>query len=151
MKITRFEDLECWQEARKLTNAVFALTTAMPIQRNARLIDQMTGAAISVMNNIVEGFDSQANSEFVRFLGYARRSASEVQTCLYVAADNQLIRPVQFESVYQQAEKARKIVDGFRRYLRGHQRPKRAQPANRPTGLTGTTGQQANRPTGQRD
>ena len=134
MKITAFEDLECWQEARKLTNMVFALTSRQSFKRGFRLIDQITGAAISVMNNIVEGFDSQSNAEFIRFLGYARRSASEVQTCLYVALDNRLVDKSEFDETYQQAAKTRKFIDGLLRYLRSHRRKqdqqaKQAQPA----------------------
>ena len=133
VKLSRFEDLACWQEARKLTNMVFALTNSASFKGNYRLIDQMTGAAISVMNNIVEGFDSQSNAEFMRFLVYARRSASEVQTCLYVALDNQLNARDQFDEIYQQAESTRKVIDGFLRYLRTHRRQQvqRAQPAQR--------------------
>lgn len=129
MKLTRFEDLECWQEARKLTNLVFALTGLASFSGRYRLIDQMAGAAISVMNNIVEGFDSQSNAEFIKFLGYARRSASEAQTCLYVALDNRLIDALQFEEAYQQGARTRQVIDGFLRYLRAHrkQQAQRAQ------------------------
>ncbi len=132
MKINRFEELECWQEARKLTNMVFDLTSQRQFNsRGFRLTDQMTGAAISVMNNIVEGFDSQSNPEFMKFLGYSRRSASELQTCLYVAVDNRLISQSQFDAAYEQAENTRKLIDGFRRYLRNYQLTQRA---NRLTG-----------------
>lgn len=131
MKITKFEDLECWQEARKLTNQVFAVTTQLPFNKTFRLADQMTGAAISVMNNIVEGFDSQSNAEFIRFLSYARRSVSEVQTCLYVALDNNFIKDSQFQDVYQQALKTRQVIDGLLRYLRSCSTDERAQRAKR--------------------
>jgi hypothetical protein len=100
MKITRFEDLECWQEARKLAHMIVTLTNEITLKRVFRLVDQMTGAAISVMNNIVEGFDSQ------------------------------------FEPAYQQAEKVRMMIDGFRRYLRSHARSQHAVL----TGSTGSTG-----------
>jgi four helix bundle protein len=39
------------------------------------------------MANIAEGFDAGSDAEFIRFLGYARRSASEVQSHLYIALD----------------------------------------------------------------
>ena len=141
MKITKFEDLDCWREARKLTNMVFALSRQLPFNRGFRLADQMTGAALSVMNNIVEGFDSQSNAEFVRFLTYGRRSVSEVQTCLYVAVDNTLINQAQFGEVYQQAVRTRQVIDGFLRYLRAEraqraQRTQRVSDANRPVVTT---------------
>jgi four helix bundle protein len=85
MKITRFEDLECWQEARALTKTAYDYTKRSAFSKDYRLLGQMTGAAISIMNNICEGFDSKSNKEFIRFLTYSRRSCSEVQNCLYVA------------------------------------------------------------------
>jgi len=117
MKIERFEDLECWQEARTLCSSVYALVKEGRFSKDYRLRDQITGAAISVMNNIAEGFASQSNAEFIRFLVYARRSTSEVQTCLYVALDQEYINREQFDQVYERAEKSRKIIDGLRRYL----------------------------------
>ena len=52
MKIDRFEDLECWKEARKLVNMVYAAVNANPaFQKDFRLNGQITGAAVSVMNN----------------------------------------------------------------------------------------------------
>ena len=51
--IKRFEDLECWMEARKLVNMVYkAISESKNFQKDYRLTGQITGAAISVMNNI---------------------------------------------------------------------------------------------------
>ena len=124
MNIERFEDLEAWQEARRATNSIYDLTTRDGFRGDFRLRDQITGAAVSVMNNIVEGFMSQSDPEFIRFLGYARRSTSEVQTCLYVALDRKYISQEEFHRAYGQAEKTRKVVDGFLRYLRRSKRRK---------------------------
>lgn len=80
MKISRFEDLECWEQARKLMKVIYEMTKIPPFSKDYRLKDQIIGAGISIMNNIAEGFDSQSNIEFVRFLRYSRRSISEVQS-----------------------------------------------------------------------
>ncbi|MFQ6117372.1 MAG: four helix bundle protein [Candidatus Bipolaricaulia bacterium] len=47
------------------------------------LCGQIQRAAVSIMANIAEGFDSQSNQAFIQFLGYALRSATEVQSHLY--------------------------------------------------------------------
>ena len=125
MNIERFEDLEAWQEARKLTNMVYDLVEAERFSRDFRLRDQITGAAISVMNNIVEGFTSQSDREFIKFLDYARRSTAEVQTCLYVALDRSYMAAPAFQQAYDQGQKTRQIIDGFLRYLRKSRRPRR--------------------------
>ena len=118
MKIERFEDLDCWKQARVLTSLAYDLCDGRQLGRDGRLRDQLTGAAISVMNNVAEGFGCQSNTEFKRFLGYARRSVSEVQSCLYVAADRNFVSIDDFQSVYKQSELTRKVIDGLLRYLR---------------------------------
>ena len=53
MKIERFEDLKCWQEARKLVNKVYSsVRESSKFQRDFRLAGQITGAAVSSMSNI---------------------------------------------------------------------------------------------------
>ncbi len=91
MGIRRFEDIEAWQLARELTRKVYALTKKPAFSRDFGLRDQIRKAAGSSMHNIAEGFDAESNSEFVRFLRYAKRSCSEVQSELYVAYDEAYI------------------------------------------------------------
>ena len=69
------------------------------------------------MHNIAEGFDSDANTEFVRFLRYSGRSCSEVQSELYVALDQQYITELEFQNVYDHAGRTRAAIRGFIRYL----------------------------------
>ena len=110
MKITRFKDLECWQEAGTLTKNTYNYTKRSDFSKDYRLSGQITGAAISIMNNICEGFDAGSNSEFIRFLRYSRRSCSEVQNCLYIALDQNYVSEDEFQDTYYQCAKARKIV-----------------------------------------
>ncbi|MEA1948912.1 MAG: four helix bundle protein [Thermodesulfobacteriota bacterium] len=128
--IERFEDLECWQEARKLVNMVYeAINDSKDFQKDYRLNGQITGASISVMNNIAEARASQSNNEFIRFLTYSRRSCAETQNCLYIALDQQYITENTFRKIYEQAMKTLKIIDGLLRYLRylRYQRSKRSK------------------------
>ena len=55
-----------------------------------------------LLNRVAEGFDSEANAEFIRFLRYAKRSCTEVQSELYVALDEEYISPNEFKDVYEQ-------------------------------------------------
>jgi four helix bundle protein len=135
MKFKRFEDLECWQQARALTKTVYDYTKRPDFSKDFRLSGQITGAAISIMNNITEGFDSGSKSEFVRFLKYSRRSCSEAQNCLYVAMDQEYITTEEFQVSYEHCERIRKIVDGLIRYLRASQSNGLV---NRRTGKRGT-------------
>lgn len=119
MTIKRFEDLECWQEARKLVKMIYAAVKSSPeFQKDFKLVGQYTAAGVSVMNNISEGWAAQSNAEFVRFLRYSRRSGAEVQNCSYVALDQEYISQKTFQEIYDQALKTIKIIDGLIRYLR---------------------------------
>lgn len=69
------------------------------------------------MHNVAEGFDAEGNVEFVRFLRYAKRSCTEVQSQLYEALDAGYIDQNEFEGVYNQASETRKTIRGFINYL----------------------------------
>ena len=118
MKIKRFEELECWKEARELNRMIYSLAQRAQFSKDFRLSGQTTGASISVMNNICEGFDAGSINEFIRFLFYSRRSCSELQNCLYIASDLEYIGKDEFQKAYQHCEKVRQIIDGLIRYLR---------------------------------
>ena len=120
MKYARFEELPCWQDARKLSKMVFELIRPKELSKDFSLRDQIWRAAGSVMDNIAEGFDDGSTNEFVRFLGYAQRSTSEIQSQLYRALDCGYISRDQFETVYEAATDCRKQIKGFRRYLRSY-------------------------------
>jgi len=118
MKITNFEQLECWKEARNLNQHIYKLSADNNFQRDFTLIDQIRRASISIMANIAEGFDSQSNQEFIKFLGYAFRSATEVQSHLYIALDQNYITKEVFTSTYEHANKIKSLIRGFIRYLK---------------------------------
>ena len=117
MKIERFEDIEAWQLARELTNKIYGLTKKTKFARDFGLKGQIQDAAGSSMHNIAEGFDSETNPEFVRFLRYAKRSCTEVQSELYVALDQQYIKNDEFQDVYDHAGRTRAAIRGFIKYL----------------------------------
>jgi len=116
MKIERFEDIEAWQLARELTQQVYRLTKKPGFTKDYGLKRQIQDAAGSSMHNIAEGFDSETNAEFIRFLRYAKRSCTEVQSELYVALDEEYISSNEFKDVYEQARRTRAAVRGFINY-----------------------------------
>jgi len=115
--IERFEDIQGWQEARKLVKMVYVLTAKDAFAKDFGMKDQIRRASVSVMANIAEGFDCESDVEFARFLGIARRSAVEVQSLLYAAFDVNYISQEEFDLHYEQARKAKALVGGFKRSL----------------------------------
>jgi four helix bundle protein len=132
MKITRFEDIEAWQEARKLVKMVYDVINKSPkFRRDFRLVNQMQDASVSCMSNIPEGFSRKSNKEFIQFLFISKSSTAEVQSQLYVALDQEYITQDDFERIYNQADIVSKLDSGFIKYLQSelnkpkqHKQPK---------------------------
>jgi len=82
MKYERFEQLPVWQAAIELAAGVYALTEKPPFRRRHSLRDQIERAAVSVSNNIAEGFERGTKPELLTFLYIARGSAGEVRSML---------------------------------------------------------------------
>ena len=115
--IERFEDIQAWQEARKLVKMIYTLTNKDYFAKDYGMKDQIRRASVSVMANIAEGFDCGSKVEFARFLGIARRSAVEVQSLLYAVLDTDYINQNEFDLHYEQARKAKALAGGFQRSL----------------------------------
>ena len=123
MKIERFEDVEGWKLGCKLANIVYDFTAQDPFYRDFGLRDQIQRAAGSVMHNVAEGFDAGSNPEFCRFLGYSKRSCTEVQSELYLASDRGYITSDEFKTAYKLAGEAKAAVGGFIHYLQNNPKP----------------------------
>ena len=117
-KVTRFEDLECWQSARELVRTVYQATSKGKFERDLRLRSQIQAAATSTMANVAEGFIRRSDKEFVQFLFIAMSSAAEVQSHLYVALDQDYIKQREFDKIYAKAEVTAKMISGLIKYLR---------------------------------
>jgi four helix bundle protein len=112
----RFEELEIWQIARKLSLKVFALTETGPSAKDYRFRDQIRAAAGSVMDNIAEGFERSGQFEFVNFLSIAKGSSGEVRSQLYRGIDQKYFNDDINELITEYEELASKI-GGFIKYL----------------------------------
>jgi len=78
----RFEDLPVWQEAIRLAEGVYNMTESRAWRGSPSLRDQIERAALSVSNNIAEGFERGTTKELLAFLYIARGSAGEVRSML---------------------------------------------------------------------
>ena len=122
--VTRFEDLIAWQEARKLMQLAYKVTSEGSFAKDFEMRDQFRSAALSAMTNVAEGFDNESTVEFARFLGMARRSAVEVQSLCYAALDVNHINQDIFQTCYDQAKKTKAIIGGLKQsILKNPRRP----------------------------
>lgn len=125
MKITRFEELDCWKEASELTRRVYQAANNLSFRKDLKLSRQIQAAATSVMANIAEGFVRHSDKEFIQFLFIAMSSSAEVQSHLYVALDQSYLGQKEFDEIYEQANKSAMLISGLVKYLR-------TKPRNRP-------------------
>lgn len=114
--IRRFEDLEIWQIARKLSLKVFQLTEIGPVVRDFKFKDQIRAASGSVMDNIAEGFERSSQFEFVNFLSIAKGSAGEVRSQLYRGIDQKYFSEETIELI-KEYEDLVSDISGFMKYL----------------------------------
>ncbi len=115
--VKRFEDLHVWQSARELVRMVYEDSGQQEFRRDFGLKDQIRRAAVSVMSNVAEGFNAGSDVEFVRFLGFARRSNSEVQSQCYISLDLNYISKERFQSVYDKANLIERQLNSLISYL----------------------------------
>ncbi len=102
-----FEDLRIWQEARVFANQIYDLSENL---RDYGFKDQIQRAAVSVMNNIAEGFDYGSDPMFIKYLDISKASCGEVKSMLYLAEDRKFCSS---EKAIELREKAKNISSGI--------------------------------------
>ncbi len=115
--ITKFEEIEAWKTARQLTLLIYRLADQGAFAKDFGLKDQIRRAAVSVMSNIAEGFESRTNTQFINYLGHAKGSSGEARSQLYVALDLGYISQAKFAEAYELADKASRQIRRFIEYL----------------------------------
>ena len=115
--IKRFEDLEIWQDARKLSKEIILISKNTELNRDFKLKAQIKDSSGSVMDNIAEGFERNGNAEFRQFLSIAKGSAGETRSQLYRVFDNEYINEVHLNHLVLECEKLSIKIHNFITYL----------------------------------
>ena len=92
-KYTKFEELPVWQEAARLYHRVLDLLEEPGVPLTSGFRNQLDRAALSVSNNIAEGFERFTNSELLAFLAIARGSGGEVRSMMAVVKNRPKLKP----------------------------------------------------------
>lgn len=110
MKIERLEDINSWKKAKQL---ILKTYRAFNNNRDYSFKDQIQRAAISIMNNIAEGFERSGNKEFKYFLFVAKGSCGEYRSMLSVAKELKYISDRDFNEMYNLAVEVSKMISGL--------------------------------------
>ncbi|HEV2522488.1 MAG TPA: four helix bundle protein [Candidatus Acidoferrales bacterium] len=114
MKYERFEDLPVWKYASDLAIRVFAIGEKASLRRRRSLRDQIERAALSISNNIAEGFERGTTAELLTFLYIARGSAGETRSMMCL-----MDRMVAFSDLKSEISNLKSLAESISRQLRG--------------------------------
>ena len=113
MKYSRFEELPVWNSSLRLALDVWELTAQRAFRAKRSLRDQLERAALSISNNIAEGFERGTTQELLTFLYIARGSAGEVRSMLCL-----MERLADFRDLKSQISNLKSQAEGISRQLR---------------------------------
>lgn len=108
-------DLIAWRRARRFTIDVYS---AFKNCKDYGFRDQIQRAAVSVTNNIAEGYTRRSDKSFKQFLLIAKGSLSEVESMLVLAIDLKYLTKERAKTLIEQAEEIAKITSGLIKYLK---------------------------------
>lgn len=123
MTIDKFEDIIAWQKAQDSTVQIYSCFGTM---KDWDFRNQICRAAVSISNNIAEGYSRKYTSEFKRFLQISTSSCSEVGSMLYLAQRLGYLNKKNTSVLLEQSEEISRIIRGFIKYLDN-------QPKKKPT------------------
>jgi len=124
-KVDRFEDLEVWKNARKLANTIYRLTQKGLLSRDFGLRDQMQRAAVSVLSNVAEGFESQTQNMFCRISWQVKGICRRVRAQLYLSLDLEYITQDEFNQALELVTLCSKQLARFIQYLHSNPNSRR--------------------------
>ena len=114
----RFEDLDCWHHARKLTNLIYQTIHPDTIKNSNWLIDDIQKTALTVMSTIAEGACWNSNSEFMQFLEISRSALIELHNYICIALDLGFIDEEGFKRLSDQSKTTSMVISGMIKYLK---------------------------------
>ncbi len=114
MKYERFEDLPVWRAAMDLAERVYGLSQDRSFAQPGDLCSQLRRAALSVSNNIAEGFERGSTAELINYLYIARGSAGEVRSMLHFCE-----RLPEMAHLGSQTKSLASVAESCSRQLRG--------------------------------
>jgi four helix bundle protein len=115
MLIQRFEEILAWQKAKSL---YLEIRREFKGCRDYDFLSQLYRSALSISNNIAEGFERRTNNEFRCFLYISKGSCGEVRSILGIAVELKYISQQDYRVLSDKSEEISKIFSGLIKNLR---------------------------------
>ena len=113
--MARFEELEVWKKSARLSVDLYK---AMANSKDFGFRDQITRAGLSIPCNIAEGYERDTDKEIALFLNYAKGSAGELRTQIYIGIDIGYIDKETGKHWLTEAETISKMLHGLIKSIR---------------------------------
>lgn len=113
--MARFEELDVWKKSARLSADLYK---AMANNKDFGFRDQITRASLSIPSNIAEGYERGSNKEIANFLNYAKGSAGERRTQIYIGMDIGYIDKENGKHWLKEAEDISRMLHGLIKSIR---------------------------------
>jgi four helix bundle protein len=123
-KVERFEDLNVWKEAISIAVDIYKITSKGILAKDYSAKDQIRRAAVSMSNNIAEGFEYNSNLSFIRFLKYSKGSAGELRSNLLILKEAEMLPAVEYEELRKRLVKLSRSIESLIKYLKDFEKEK---------------------------
>ena len=115
----RFQDLEIWKDAIKITHQLFDIADQLEEIKKFRFAEQLRSAALSISNNIAEGSGSSSKKDFASFLNISRRSTFENANMILLFASRGLLEAKLCDGISDSLDVLCRRITRFQRVLLG--------------------------------
>jgi four helix bundle protein len=116
-KIEKFEDLPVWKDAVRIAVKVYHVSSRGSLSKDYASRDQIRRAALSISNNIAEGFEYNNHRQFARFLRYSKGSAGELRSNLLIMKEAMLLPEDDYLLLQDDLVNLSRSLEGFIKYL----------------------------------
>lgn len=116
--IKHFEDLEIWQIAIDLADELYDLCLNDQVKKDFSFQDQLKRAALSISNNIAEGFEYNNNADFIKFLRYAKGSCGECRSMIGFMKRRKWIAKEEYDKFHTSLKNLGAQIGSFMSYLK---------------------------------
>ncbi len=108
-----YKDLQVWQRAMDLADAVYACTRNFPKEEMYGLTSQLRRSAVSIPSNLAEGCSRTSTREFIRFVEIAYGSLAETETQLLIANRQKFLSQDALDELLKQTSEIGRMMNGL--------------------------------------
>jgi four helix bundle protein len=113
-----FEELDVWKRSARMSAELYKSFASL---KDYGFRDQITRSGLSIPSNIAEGYERNTNKEKANFMNYAKGSAGELRTQIYIGIDIGYIDPKQGKHWLSETEEISKMLYSLIKSIKSRQ------------------------------